>query len=158
VRHSHILSENTPPMTRKCIPFYKPVVNGNITFWERIRSSSMITNLYSSYRHKGSCRRTSIRSGPPTCNSSISISSIIQGAQIVSLITSFDLPWLHSPMCSSPVDMRHLSGPKFINKIQNSPPPISSWVHARLSPIFTFRMGCYSILAMYVFLQASVQI
>jgi hypothetical protein len=32
VRHSLIRSINTPPMTRKCIPLYKPVVNGNITF------------------------------------------------------------------------------------------------------------------------------
>jgi hypothetical protein len=27
------LSRNTPPMTRKCIPLYKPIINGNITSW-----------------------------------------------------------------------------------------------------------------------------
>jgi hypothetical protein len=98
VRHSHILSRNTPPMTRKCIPLYKPVINGNITFWERRRSSTLITSLCSSYRHKGSCRMTTIRSGPPTCSSSISTSSIRHGAQIMSLTASVDLPWLHSPL------------------------------------------------------------
>jgi hypothetical protein len=53
VRHSLILSGNTPPMTRKCIPLYKPVVNGNITFWGKRRSYTLITSLCSSYRHKG---------------------------------------------------------------------------------------------------------
>jgi hypothetical protein len=77
--------------------------------------------------------RTAIRSGPPTCNSSISTSSIRHGAQIVSLTTSVDLSWLHSPLCSIPVDMRHLSGPKFINKILTSPPPIISWVHVNVT-------------------------
>jgi hypothetical protein len=43
----------------------------------------------------------------------------------MSLTASVDLPWLHSPLCSIPVDMRHLSGPNFINKIQTSPPPIT---------------------------------
>jgi hypothetical protein len=126
-------------MTRKCIPLYKPVVNGNITFWERRQSSTLITSLCSSYRHRGSCRTTPIKSGPPTCNSSISTSSIIQGAQIMSLTASVNLSRLHSPLCSIPMDMRHLSGPNFINKIQTSPPPINSWVHARMSLIFTFR-------------------
>jgi hypothetical protein len=83
VRHSQILSENTPPMTRKCIPLYKLVVNGNITFWERRRSSTLITSLCSSYRHRGNCRTTTIKSGPPTCNSSISTSSIRHGSQIM---------------------------------------------------------------------------
>jgi hypothetical protein len=49
VRHSEILSGNTPPMIRKCIPLYKHVVNGNITFLERRRSSTLITSLYSLY-------------------------------------------------------------------------------------------------------------
>jgi hypothetical protein len=130
VRHSQILSGNTPPMTRKCIPLYKPVVNGNITFWERRRSYTLITSLCSSYRHRGNCRMTTIRSGPPTCNSSISTSSIRHVSQIVSLTASVDLLWLHSPLCSIPVDMKHLSGPNFISKIQTSPPPIISWVQA----------------------------
>jgi hypothetical protein len=128
VRHSQILSRNTPPMTRKCIPLYKLVVSGNITFWERRQSSTLITNLCSSYRHRENCRMTTIRSGPPTYNSSISTSSIIQGCQIMLLTASVDLLWLHSPLCSILVDMRHLSGPNFISKIQTSPPPISSWV------------------------------
>jgi hypothetical protein len=144
-------------MTRKCIPLYKHVVNGNIAFWERIQSSTLITSLYSSYRQGGSCRMTTIRSGPPTCSSSISTSSIRQGTQIMSVTASVHLPWLHSPSCSIPVDMRHLSGPNFINKIQTSPPPFSSWVHVRMTSIFTFMMDCYAILAIFVFLQASMQ-
>jgi hypothetical protein len=31
----------------------KPIVNGNITFWERRQSSTLITSLCSSYRHMG---------------------------------------------------------------------------------------------------------
>jgi hypothetical protein len=34
----------------------------------------------------------------------------------MSLTASVDLPWLHSPLCSIPVDMRHLSGPNFIRQ------------------------------------------
>jgi hypothetical protein len=128
VRHSPILSENIPPMTRKCIPLYKPVVNGNITFWGKRRSYTLITSLCSSYRHIGNCRTTTIRSGPPTCNNSISTSGIRQVSPIMSLTTSVDLLWLHSPLCSIPMDMKHLSGPNFINKIRTSPPHISSWV------------------------------
>jgi hypothetical protein len=146
VRHSHILSENTPSMTRNCIPLYKPVINGNITIWERRQSSTLITSLCSSYRHMGSC------------NSSISTSSIRQGAKIVSLNASFDLPWLHSPLCSIPMDMRHMSGPNFISNIWTSPPTIISWVHARIPLIFTFMTDCYTIWSISVFLQASMKI
>jgi hypothetical protein len=158
VRHSQILSENTPPMTWKCIPLYKPVINGNITFWERRRSSTLNTSLCSSYKHRGSCRMTAIRSGTPTCNSSISTSSIRQGEKIMSLTSLVDLSWLHSPLCSIPMDMRHWSGPNFINKIRILPTPIKSWVHAWLSLIFIFRTGYFSIWAISVFLQASVKI
>jgi hypothetical protein len=35
----------------------------------------------------------------------------------MSLTTSVDLPLLHSPPCSIPMGMRHLSGPNFINVI-----------------------------------------
>jgi hypothetical protein len=45
--HSLILSVNTPSMTSKCIPFYKHVVEGNITFWRQRRSYTLITSLYS---------------------------------------------------------------------------------------------------------------
>jgi hypothetical protein len=106
----------------------------------------------------GSCRTTAIRSGWPICNSFISTSSIRHGAQIVLLTTSVDLPWLHSPLWSICMDMWHLSGPKFFSKIRTSPPPIISWVHARMSPIFTFRTDCYAIWAISVFFQVSVQI
>jgi hypothetical protein len=51
----------------------------------------------------------------------------------MSLTASVDLLWLHSPLCSIPVDMKHLSGPNFINKIQTSPPPIISWVQATVT-------------------------
>jgi hypothetical protein len=144
-------------MKRKCIPLYKPVVNGNIIFWEKIRSYTLITSLYSSYRHKGNCKTTAIRSGPPTCNSSISTSSIRHVSPIVSMTASVDLLWFHSPLCSIPVDMKHPSGPNFISKIQTSPPHISCWVQAQLSLIFTFRMNSYAIWAISVFLQMSVQ-
>jgi hypothetical protein len=76
----------------------------------------------------------------------------------MSMTTSVDLPWLHSPLFSIPVEMRHLSDPNFISKIQTSPPPISSWVHAQMSLIFTFRTSFYAIWAISVFLQVSVQI
>jgi hypothetical protein len=128
VRHSQILSRNTPRMTRKCIPLYNPVVNGNITFWERRRSSTLITILYSSYRHMENFTTTTIRSGPTTCSSSISKSSIRHGSQIMLLTASVDLLWMHSPLCSIPMDMMHMSGPKFIIKIQTFPPPIISCV------------------------------
>jgi hypothetical protein len=144
VRHSQILSGNTSLMTRKCIPLHKLIINGNITFWEKRRSYTLITSLCSSYRHRGNCRTTAIRSGPPTCNSSISTSSIRHVSQIMSLIASVNLLWLHSPLCSIPVDMKHQSGPKFINKIWTSPPPIRYWLHARLSPIFTFMTDSYA--------------
>jgi hypothetical protein len=113
VRHSLILSGNTPPMTRKCIPLYKHVVNGNITFWGNRRSYTLITSLCSSYKHKGNYRTTSIRSGPPTCSSFISTLSIRQVSPIMSLIASIGTLWLHSPLFSIHVDMKHLSGPKF---------------------------------------------
>jgi hypothetical protein len=157
VRHSPILSRNTPPVTRKCIPSYKLVVNGNITFWGKRRSYTLITSLYSSYRHKGNYRMTAIRSGPSTCSSSISTSSIRQVSPIMSLTASIDLLWPHSPLCSIIVDMKHLSGPNFSSKIWTSPPHINSWVHVQLSLIFTFRMNSYATWAISMFLQASVQ-
>jgi hypothetical protein len=76
----------------------------------------------------------------------------------MSLTTLVDLPWLHSPSCSIPMGMRHLSGPKFIIKIQTFPPPIISWVQAQVSLIFTFRMDCYVILDISVFHKESMQI
>jgi hypothetical protein len=153
VRHSQIVSGNTPPMTRKCIPLYKSVIDGNITLWERRQSYTLIRSLCNSYRHRGNCKTTSIRSVPPTCISSISTSSIRHASQIVSLTTSVDLLWLHSPLCCIPVDMKHLSGPTFISKIRSSPSPISSWVQARLSLIFTSRTKYYATWAISLFLQ-----
>jgi hypothetical protein len=140
-----MLSRNTPPMKKKCIPLCKPSVNGSITLWERRQSSTLITSLCISYRHRGSCRMTIIKSGPHTYNSSISTSSIKQGAQIVLMNSSVTLPFLPSPQCLIPVGMRHLSGPIFISVTLTSPPPISSWVQERMSPIFTSRMDCYAI-------------
>jgi hypothetical protein len=157
VRHSKILSGNTPPMKNKCIPLFKHVVSGNITFWERRQSSTLITSLCSSYRHKGSCRMTAIKSGPHTYNSSISTSSIKQGAKILSMTVSVAHLFLHSPQCSIPMGMRHLSGPNFISVTLTSPPPISSWVQEKMSLIFTSRMDCYVVWATSVFPQTSVQ-
>jgi len=76
----------------------------------------------------------------------------------VSLISSVELLWLHSPLCSIPVDMRHMNGPNFIIKIRTWPPPIRSWVHVRLSLIFTFSIDYYAIQAISMFLQVSMQI
>jgi hypothetical protein len=92
--HSETLSDvivSTPPMTKKCIPLYKPVDNGSTTFSGRRQSSTLITSLCSSCRHKENCRMTAIKSGPHTCNSSISTSNIRQGAPIMSLTASVDL-------------------------------------------------------------------
>jgi hypothetical protein len=157
VRHSMILSVNSPPMTRKCIPLYKLVINGNITLWGQRRSYTLIKSLCSSYRHRGNCRTTAIRSGPPTCNNSISASSIRHVSPIMSSTASFDLLWLHLPLCSIPVDMKHRSGPNFTSKIQTSPPHIISWIQAQLSLIFTFKTDSYATWAISVFPQASVQ-
>jgi hypothetical protein len=158
VRRSLILSENTSLMTRKCIPLYNPAIHGNITLCGKRQSYTVITSLCSSYRHKGNCRTTAIRSGPPTSSGSISTSSIRQVYPIMLMTALVRLLWLHSPLCSIPVDMNHLSGPNFINKIQTSPPHISSWVQAQLSLIFTFRTDSYATWSIYVFLQVSVQI
>jgi hypothetical protein len=157
VRHSQISSGNTPPMTRTCIPFYKPLFNGNITFLERRQSSTLITSLCSPYIHKVSCKKITIKSGPHTYNSSILTSSIRQGAQIVSFTASVDLMWIHSPSCSIHVGTRHLVGPNFIIDILTSPPAINSWVHAQMSLIFTFRIDSYAIWNIFLFLQASMQ-
>jgi hypothetical protein len=89
---------------------------------------TLITSLCSSYRHRGSCRTTAIKSGPHTYNSSISTSSIKHGAQIMSLTSLVALSLLHSPQCSILMGMRHLSGPNFISVTLTLPPPISSWV------------------------------
>jgi hypothetical protein len=64
---------------------------------------------------------------------------------------------MHSPLCSIPMDMKHLSGPNFTSNIQTSPPHIISWVQAPLSLIFTFKMNSYATWAISVFLQASMQ-
>jgi hypothetical protein len=84
VRHSPIQSGNTPPMARKCITLYTLVVNGNITSWGKRRSYTLIKILCSSYRHRGNYRTTTIKSGPPTYNSSISTSTIRHVSSIVS--------------------------------------------------------------------------
>jgi hypothetical protein len=55
------------------------------------------------------------------------------------------------------MDMKHLSGPNFISKIQTSPLHINSWVQAQLSLIFTFRTNSYATWDIFVFLQASMQ-
>jgi hypothetical protein len=145
VRRSQILYENTPPLTRKCIPLCKPSTNGNITFWARRQSSILIKSICNSYTHRGNYRMTTIKSVPHTYNSSISTSSIRQGEKIVFLTPLVSLPLLHSPLCSIPVGMRPLSGPKFISMNPTSSPPTSSWVQAQMSHIFTFRMDCYAI-------------
>jgi hypothetical protein len=93
---------------------------------------------------QGKLRTTAIRSGPPTCNSFISTSSIRQVSPIVLLIASVTSLWLHSPLCSIPMDMKPLSGPNFISKIWNSPPHKSSWVQLQLPLIFTFKMDSYA--------------
>jgi hypothetical protein len=157
VRHSLILFVNNPPMTRKCIPLYNPIVNGNITFWGQRRSYTLIKIFCSPYRHRGNCRMIAIRSGPPTRNSSISTSSLRHVSPIVSLIASFNLLWFHLPLCSIPVYMKHRSGSNFTNKIQTSPAHIISWVQAPLSLIFTFRTNSYVTWSISVFLQASIQ-
>jgi hypothetical protein len=144
-------------MTNKCILLCKPTVNGSITFWERRQSSTLIISLCNSYRHRGSYITIAIKSGPHTYNSSISTSSKRRGAKIVSLTPSFALPLLHSPQCSIPVGMRHLSGPKFISVTFTSLTPIKYWAQERMSPIFTSRMDYYAIWATSGFPQASVQ-
>jgi hypothetical protein len=95
VRHYQIPSISTPLTTKKCTPLYKPATSGGITFSGRRQSSTLIISLCSSCRHKENCRMTTIRSGPHTCSSSISTSSIRQGAPTTSLTASVDLQLQH---------------------------------------------------------------
>ena len=125
VRHYQILSVSTPLTTNKCTPLYKPTAIGGITFSGRRKSSTLIISLCSSYRHKGSCRTTTIKSGPHTYISSISTSSIRQGANRVT-------DYLIQPPVVALTTVLHSCGheayewPNFISKIQTSPPPIIS--------------------------------
>jgi hypothetical protein len=80
VRHYQMLSVSTLLMTKKCTPLCKPAASGDITFWGRRQSSTLITSHYSSCRPKENCRMTAIRSGPHTYNSSTSTSSIKIGS------------------------------------------------------------------------------
>ena len=75
-------------MIRRCIPLYKPVDNGSITFSKRRRSSTLITSCYNSYKHRENYRMTAIKSGPHICNSSTSTSNTRKVAPIGSLIAS----------------------------------------------------------------------
>jgi hypothetical protein len=76
VRHYQMLSVSTLLTTKKCTPLCKPAASGDITFWGRRQSSTLITSHYNSCRPKENCRMTAIRSGPHTYNSSTSTSSI----------------------------------------------------------------------------------
>jgi hypothetical protein len=76
VRHYQMSSISTLLMTKKCTPLCKPATSGGITFSGRRQSSTPIISHCSSCRHKENCRMTTIRSGPHTCSSSISTSSI----------------------------------------------------------------------------------
>jgi hypothetical protein len=76
VRHYQMLFVSTLLTTKKCTPLCKPAASGDITFWGRRQSSTLITSHYSSCRPKENCRMTTIRSGPHTYNSSTSTSSI----------------------------------------------------------------------------------
>jgi hypothetical protein len=73
--------------------------SGDITFSGRRQSSTWIISHYSSCRHKENCRMTTIRSGPHTCSSYISTSSIKQAVPTESLIVSANLQSQHSPWC-----------------------------------------------------------
>jgi hypothetical protein len=141
-------------MKNKCIPLYKPTANGSITFLGRRQSSTLITSLCSSCRHKENCRMTTIKSGPHTCNSFISTSNIRQGAPII-------VDYLSRPPVATLTTMLHscgheaLGGPNSMRVILTSLPLTRCWVQACPSLTFIFRMDCYAIWAIFVFLQAS---
>ena len=42
VRHTQSQCTNIPHMIRECIPLYKPIENGSITFWGSRKSSTLI--------------------------------------------------------------------------------------------------------------------
>ena len=65
------LSKNIPLMTKRCIPLYRLADNGSITFWGRKQSSTQTINPCISYKHKGSYRTITIRSGRHIYNSFI---------------------------------------------------------------------------------------
>jgi hypothetical protein len=91
VRHYWMSSISTLLMTKKCNPLCKPVASGGITFLGRRQSSTLIISHCSSCLHKENCRMTTIRSGPHTCSSSTSTSSMKHEVPIKSLIASTDL-------------------------------------------------------------------
>jgi hypothetical protein len=97
VRHYQMLSVSTLLTTKKCTPLCKPAASGDITFLGRRQSSTLIISHYSSCRPKENCRMTAIRSGPHTCSSSTSTSSIKQEVPTELLIASADLQSRHSP-------------------------------------------------------------
>ena len=90
VRHCSTQSANIPLMTKRCIPFYRLADNGSITFWGRKWSSTQTTDPYSSYRHKGSYRMITIKSGPHIYNSFIWTSGTRREAPIMLQIASAD--------------------------------------------------------------------
>jgi hypothetical protein len=99
VRHYQMLSVSTLLVINKCTPLCNPTITVDITFSGRRQSSTQIISHCSSCRHKENCRMITIRSGPHTCSSSTSTSSIKQVVPIESLIASTDLQSWHSPRC-----------------------------------------------------------
>lgn len=57
-------------MIKRCIPSCRLIGNGSITFWGRRQSSTPIINLFSLYRHNGSFRMITIKSGLHISNNS----------------------------------------------------------------------------------------
>jgi hypothetical protein len=91
VRHYQISSVSTLLTIKKCTPLCNPIASGGITFSGRRQSSTLIISLCSSCRHNENCRMTAIKSGPHTCSSSTSTSSIRHEVPIGSLISSTNL-------------------------------------------------------------------
>ena len=145
-----------PIMTKKCIPLWKLVDNGRITFWGRKQSSTQSTGPYSSYRHKGSCRMIAIRSGPHICNSFIWTSSTRRVAPIMLQTASADHRSWRSIPCSTLVGTRLFIGRFSMRVTQNSATLTRHSWGVRKLQIFTSKMHFYVTWDTFVFLQASL--
>jgi hypothetical protein len=157
MRHYHMLSVSTLIMKNKCTPLCKTIASGDITFWGRRQSSTLITRHYSSCRPKENCRMTAIKSGPHTYNSSTSTSSIKREVPNELLISLVNLQSQNSPKCLTLASMRPLDGPTSMRQTLTSPPPTKCWEKTQWSLITILNMGCCAFWYISAFHQVSMQ-
>jgi hypothetical protein len=153
VRHYQMSFVSTLLMKNKCTPLCKPTASGSITFSGRRQSSTLIISHCSSCRHKENCRMITIRSGPHTCSSSTSTSSIKQEVPTESLISSTDLQSWTLTMVLDSCGHETSGWPHLYETDPDFATPTRCWVQTQLSLISIFRMGCCAIWAISMFHQ-----